>query len=231
MIQHFPLGAFTKAKSWLACSLFKAPGSLLLRWKNTVWCLFLLHSSCVTPSTGRSEVRHRNTVAPHLRTHCLAHGHFSRCSVCFLAENRSLIGCQGQIFMSELLQCWQLLESEFGEFFPSSQPLSHVQHLPAHIPTCRMQRSEERMQHWWSIKWAGTLQHWCLLHTHTNSLGLLSLADLQSAAVWLLQRTALHHSDSQLLEFSETPPPSPQRTMLMFVHVPIQYLHRAWVYV
>lgn len=39
MIQHFPLGAFTEAKSWLAYSSFKAPHSLLILWKNTVMML------------------------------------------------------------------------------------------------------------------------------------------------------------------------------------------------
>ena len=108
----FPLSAFTKAKSWLTHththSLFKAPSSLLLWWKNTVWCLFFFY--CIRTALllpwGRSEFRHKDAVAP--RGGWWGLTDLLIC-VCFLAERRSLIGKVTVCFIFSLVSFFSVL--------------------------------------------------------------------------------------------------------------------------
>ncbi len=174
MIQHFPLGAFIKAKSWLIHNLFKAPSSPLLLWKSTAWCLFLLHSNCETPFRGRSEIRHwycSTTQEDYV------HKQDSLSCLCLaMLSHRGVV-----VKVTLCLKCRSVGVSyilSFISLFPRP-PKPHT----ASISSSRIQRWEKWMQHSWCIKWAMTLQHWCLLHTHT-----------QIVLVWCFQLTC-----SQLL--------------------------------
>lgn len=112
MIQHFSLGAFSKAKPWLTRSSFDAHGSVL--WKNTV-----LTFTAFTEVRGQIQKYCSGTQRDGGRA--FARGHFSRCSACFHADE------------------WfhQLSRSQFAQlsFF-----WCHLRHHPAHIS--RDQRKE-----------------------------------------------------------------------------------------
>ena len=134
-------------------SLFKAPSSLLLWWKNTVWCLFffLLHSNCVTPSMGEVRVqaqRCRSTTRRMVGTHRPA-------NLCLFSSWATVSHWQGHsllhIFISKLF----LVSFPFITVCPG---LRHLQHYPAEMSSYR------GLQHRWCVKWAVTPQRGCLLH-------------------------------------------------------------------
>lgn len=134
MIQHFFLSVPWLKLNSASHSLFRAPSALLLLWKKTLWCLFLLHSRCVTPSTGRSEGRCRAAVAPHWRMVLLMD---TSAAVRFVFQLRNSLSLAVKVTVRKLFHCWQILN-----------PFPHTK--------CKDQR--KRLQHWWCIKWAVTLQ-------------------------------------------------------------------------